>query len=296
MPLSPCTPHDRSDSTNIHLFGAGEDPFALAIRSLTQLFVVRFTTALRPKPRTSTYTSTTLRIVLAASATLSPAVDPYLCETAAETAAPPALTTCTVDADKDARMIAAESAARPRYVRSGKGRDDAIGDWDCCGGSVPGRGDGAREPVVGDLLCSRGGSSGLSSEEPPERDGVGEGPRLPVRGGRGGGNLSAIGSSVVGTMDVVVVVALVARLLPLSVPTARWISRSTVAAALLLSFTAPPLTVWMRVRCFRVVGDCRRRSVRDEGGGGGKALEFAPGVDGLVMLPAAWGEGVECAM
>jgi hypothetical protein len=39
--------------------------------------------------------------------------------------------------------------------------------------------------------------------------------------------------------------------------------RSTVAAALLLSFTAPPLTAWMRVRCFRVVGDCSRRRVRE---------------------------------
>jgi hypothetical protein len=178
-------------------------------------------------------------------------------------------------------MIAAESTARPR-------RDGAVAGWDCSGGSVTGRGDGAREPVVGDLLCSRGGSGGFSSEE-PEKDGEGEGPRL--RSGRGGGNFSATGSGVVvGTTDVVVM----ARPLPLSVPAARWISRSTAAAALLLSFTAPPLTVWMRVRCFRVVGDCRRRSVRDEGGG--EALELAPAVDGATMLPAAWGEGVECAM
>jgi hypothetical protein len=35
-----------------------------------------------------------------------------------------------------------------------------------------------------------------------------------------------------------------------------------VVLALLLSSTAPPLTVWMLVRCFRVDGDCRR-SVRE---------------------------------
>ena len=43
----------------------------------------------------------------------------------------------------------------------------------------------------------------------------------------------------------------------------RWMRRSTAATALLLSFTVPPLTVWMRVRCFRVVEDCRGRSVRE---------------------------------
>jgi hypothetical protein len=63
--------------------------------------------------------------------------------------------------------------------------------------------------------------------------------------------------------------------------------RSTAAWALLLSFTARPLTVWMRARFFRVVGDCRRRSVREGGGGGverrdgsGFALEVEDAEDG----------------
>jgi hypothetical protein len=56
--------------------------------------------------------------------------------------------------------------------------------------------------------------------------------------------------------------------LPLPLPVVlsamtRWMRRSTVVMALLLSFTALPLTAWICVRCFRVVGDCRTRSVRE---------------------------------
>jgi len=47
-------------------------------------------------------------------------------------------------------------------------------------------------------------------------------------------------------------------------PAARWIQLSTATAALLPSFTALPLTAWMLVRCFRVVGDCKRSSVRED--------------------------------
>ena len=57
--------------------------------------------------------------------------------------------------------------------------------------------------------------------------------------------------------------------LELSLPMARWIKPSTVVAALLLSFAALPLTAWICVRFFRVVGDCRRRSVREGCAGGG---------------------------
>jgi hypothetical protein len=144
------------------------------------------------------------------------------------------------------------------------------------------RGDGARDPA-GDLLWPRGGSGGFSSEEPNRGAGVGVGPRL--RGGSSG--VVVVFGTVVDDVE--------ARPLPLSVLlTARWISRSTVMATLLLSFTALPLTVWMRVRCSRVVGDCKRRRVRD-GGGGGEALELAPGVDEAAVL-LAWGDGVEFAM
>ena len=59
--------------------------------------------------------------------------------------------------------------------------------------------------------------------------------------------------------------------LELALPMARWIRLSTVVAALLLSFAALPLTAWIWVRLFRVVGDCRRRSVREGGAGGDRA-------------------------
>ena len=75
---------------------------------------------------------------------------------------------------------------------------------------------------------------------------------------------------------------------------ARSIMRSMAAWALLLSFTALPLTVWMRARCFRVVGDCRTRSVREGGGGGGVERRDGPGL-GLEVAEAE-GVGVECAM
>ena len=70
-------------------------------------------------------------------------------------------------------------------------------------------------------------------------------------------------------LELVLALALVLVLLPR--PTARSIKLSTVAAALLLSFAALPLTAWIWVRFFRVVGDCRTRSVREgcAGGGGG---------------------------
>jgi hypothetical protein len=76
----------------------------------------------------------------------------------------------------------------------------------------------------------------------------------------------------------------------------RWIRLSTVAAALLLSFTALPLTVGIRSRCLRVVGDCRMRSARD---GGGSVLEDGDGVFGLgepAMLLGTLVDGVERAV
>jgi hypothetical protein len=63
--------------------------------------------------------------------------------------------------------------------------------------------------------------------------------------------------------------------LELPLPMARWIKPSTVVAALLLSFAALPLTAWIWVRFFRVVGDCRRRSVREGCAGGGRAAGSA---------------------
>ena len=57
--------------------------------------------------------------------------------------------------------------------------------------------------------------------------------------------------------------------LELPLPMARWIKLSTADAALLLSFAALPLTAWIWVRFFRVVGDCRRRRVREGCAGGG---------------------------
>lgn len=82
-------------------------------------------------------------------------------------------------------------------------------------------------------------------------------------------------------------------------PTTRWIRRSTVVTALVLSFTAPPLTVWMLVRCFRVVGDCRRRSVRE----GWVVLEFELELEAAALLVLVVEEdadeddaGVECAI
>jgi hypothetical protein len=77
---------------------------------------------------------------------------------------------------------------------------------------------------VGDLLCPRGRSGGLSSEEP------------------------------------------------------------MATLTLLLSFTASSLTVWMRVRCFRVVGDCRRRSLCDAGDGVECAMKW---FDAEVIVPAS---------
>jgi hypothetical protein len=76
------------------------------------------------------------------------------------------------------------------------------------------------------------------------------------------------------------------------VPTVRLIKLSTAAAALLLSLTAPPLTSWMRARCFWVVGDCRMRSVRD--GGGALEDEDEDEVFGLGVGAAV--DGVELAM
>jgi NhaP-type Na+/H+ and K+/H+ antiporter len=66
-----------------------------------------------------------------------------------------------------------------------------------------------------------------------------------------------------------------------------------VAPALLLSLTAPPLTVWMLVRCFRVDGDCRRRSVREGWVAFELELEFAAA---RVLAEEEEDAGVERAM
>ena len=130
-----------------HFFGDASAPaLALTARPLAHVFATFFTIALRPSPRTSTYTSTTLRIVPAANAAFSPAVAPYLCATAAVTAAPPASASRTVDAASEARMIVAESATLA-LVPSGLG--------DC--GDGEGEGEGVRDRE----LPSRGGRTGL---------------------------------------------------------------------------------------------------------------------------------------
>lgn len=90
--------------------------------------------------------------------------------------------------------------------------------------------------------------------------------------------------------------------LPLPLPlalsaTTRWMRRSTVATALLLSFTAPPLTVWMVVRCFRVVGDCKRRSVREGWAVFELELELEAAAVGVPVVEEEEEDaGVECAM
>lgn len=152
-------------------------------------------------------------------------------------------------------MMAAESATRER-VRSG------VAEEERCGGLEDGgRGDGDLPP--------RGGRAGLLS------DGC-AGERLGLRGGSGGLPVAApksengeTGLCGIGTARAGLLPLPWPLPLPLSaLPAAPWIMRSTMAEALLLSCTAPPLTAWMRVRCFRVDGDCRRRSVREGGGGG----------------------------
>ena len=171
---------------------------------LAHVFPTRLTITRRRSPRTSTYTSMILRAVLAASAAFAPAVVPYLCETAAVTAAPPASTSRTDEASSAPRMSAAESARLVR-VRSGR--------W--------GWGDWPREGVA-----RRGGSAGLVS------GGAGEGPRL--HGGSdavvGGGNGTALPLPRLALEEP-------------ALPMARSIKFSTAAVALLLSLTAPPLTV-----------------------------------------------------
>lgn len=65
---------------------------------------------------------------------------------------------------------------------------------------------------------------------------------------------------------------------------------------MLLSFTAPPLTVWMVVRCFRVVGDCKRRSVRE--GWAVFELELEAAAVGVPVVEEEEEDdaGVECAI
>ena len=120
----------KGSLSQAHFFGDDSPALpalALATRPLAHDFATRFTTALRPSPCTSTYTSTTLHIAPVANAAFSPAVAPYLCATAAVTAALPDSASRTVDASSEARMIAAESATR-EPVPSG------LGDCDCdCG-------------------------------------------------------------------------------------------------------------------------------------------------------------------
>jgi hypothetical protein len=120
--------HERIQQSASHSFGPDEPPFALAMCPLTKPFATPFTTTLRPNPRISIYTSTTLRTVPPASATFSAAVDPYLCETAAETEALPASMTRAVDASNDVRTIAAGYATRA------SGRNRAVSDWGAGGG------------------------------------------------------------------------------------------------------------------------------------------------------------------
>jgi len=157
-------------------------------------------------------------------------------------------------------MMAAESATRER-VRNGVAEEERWGGgWGSSEGEDGGRGDGDLPP--------RGGRASLLS------DGC-AGERLRLRGGSGGFPVTApesengeTGLCGVGTARVGLLPLPWPLPLPLSAPPpARWIMRSMVAEALLLSFTAPPLTAWMRVRCFRVSGDCRRRSARDGGCG-----------------------------
>jgi hypothetical protein len=172
-----------------------------------------------------------------------------------------------VDASIEARMSAAESAMLV-LVRSG-----AIGACGCCRGA--GAGECTRELEEedslggggGDVLAWRGGRSGLLS------GGAGDGPRLRGGGvGIGVGDLTA--SAVAKTEALLLPLLTLVLVLELELelellPMARWIKLSTVATALPLSFEAVPLTAWIRVRFFRVVGDSRRRSVREGGGGGG---------------------------
>ncbi len=146
----------------------------------------------------------------------------------------------TEDASIDARMSAAETTTlRAR-----------IGPCGCDAGECTR--ELGRAGVGGDL--ARAGRGGLLSR------GAGEGPRLRdgSDGGLGVGDL---------TTSVPVCAAAKTEALPLPLsalearPTVRWIKLSTAAAALPLSFAAPPLTAWIRVRFFRVVGDCRSRRV-----------------------------------
>jgi len=148
----------------------------------------------------------------------------------------------------------------------------------------------------------RGGKGGLLLSD-GRRWAAGEGLRL--RGGSGG--LPVPDGVVDRGVGMARVAAAAGALLPplplLPLPlvrsvTTRWIRRSMVATALVLSFTAPPLTVWMLVRCFRVVGDCRRRSVRE----GWVVFELELGAAAVLLGMVVEdeeeedGAGVECAM
>lgn len=214
-----------------------------------------------------------------ASMAFSPAVAPYLCETAAEIAVPPASTSRMDDASSEARMTPAESAMRVPSGGSGGGKD--VGD---SARESDGEGEG------GDLLW-RGGGSGLLSGW------AGEGPRLRGRSGGLTPLAAVVGCGVATAKPGNLLLPLPSALSPL-LPPARWIKLSTVAAALLLSFTARLLTAWMLVRCLCVVGDCRRRSTR-EGGCVSRAGEdargdgAAPGAGAVVLVVV---DGVERAM
>ena len=94
---------------------------------------------------------------------------------------------------------------------------------------------------------------------------MGEG--LGLRGGSGGLHVPGMARAAAGAL-------LPRSLLPLVLSAmTRWMRRSTVATALLLSFTAPPLTVWMRVRCFRFPG--RRRLQEERARGLGRVRAWA---------------------
>lgn len=229
----------------------------------TRLLVHVFATRFTITRRRSPRTSTYTSTILRAVLAASAAFSPAVVPYLCETAAVTAAPPASTSRTDEASSAPRMSAAESaRLVRVRRG----WGDW-------------PREGVA-----RRGGSAGLVS------GGAGEGPRL-----RGGSD------AAVGCGDGTALPLPLLALEELALPMARSIKPSTAAVALLLSLTALPLTVWMRSRCLRVVGDCRMRSVRDGGAGGGGEDEdgvFDPfGVVAVViLLEVVDVDGVERAM